>query len=306
MFEYIKPSGLTFPTLVKRTSTTTIVLHHSGTTSATLKSMHEYHLSKGMNGLAYNIVVYKDGTVYWGRGLDIVGGHTSDTKVNKVSVGICAIGNFETETMGDVQKDMLSRVIIDLLAYYPSIKVIEGHKQVTSTDCPGKNFPLAQMIALQNGSISTGGSNTGGNTGSSGSSDLLKEGQSGAKITQLQSQLKSIGYSLGEVDGIFGPKTKAAVVAFQKAMGVETDGIVGPITIGALNQVIAKPTLKDRSKGFAVRQLQNLLTKRGFSLGAVDGIFGPKTEAAVKKFQTASKIGIDGIVGVQTWGALYK
>lgn len=304
MFEYIKSAGLVFSSLQKRYSTTKIILHHTATASASMQSMHQYHISKGMNGLAYNIVVYKDGTTYWGRGLDMVGGHTSDTSVNKVSVGLCAVGNFETETMGDVQKEAIKRVIRDLLKYYPTITEILGHKQVTSTDCPGKNYPLAEMAALlKESNTSTGGTvNTGGST----SSTLIKEGQKGDKVTQLQQQLKIIGYDPGTVDGDFGPKTKAAVVAFQTAMGVEADGIVGPITREAINQVIAKPTTKNGSKGYPVRQLQTLLKRKGFDPGTVDGIFGNNTEAAVKKFQTAKKIGVDGIVGKQTWGALYN
>jgi len=301
MFEYIKPSGLNFPPLNKRTETTMIVLHHSATTSATLKAMHDYHITKGMSGLAYNIVVFKDGSTFWGRGLDIVGGHTSDTKINKISLGICAIGNFETETMGNDQKEALKKVIRDLLKYYPSITEIKGHKEVTSTACPGKNYPLGEMKILLNESTDTSSEDV--DTDSSG---LIKEGQKGDKVKELQQELKSIGYDPGGIDGIFGPKTKTAVIAFQTAMGVSTDGIVGPITSGALKEVVAKPTIKNGSKGYAVRQIQTLLKKRGYDPKGVDGIFGNNTEGAVKKFQTASKITADGIVGPKTWGAICK
>ena len=300
MFEYIKQSGLQFSSLEKRKSTTMIVLHHSETTSATLQSMHEYHISKGMNGLAYNIVVFKDGTVYWGRGLDMVGGHTSDVSVNKISVGICAIGNFMIETMNDTQKNAIKKLIKDLLAYYPGINKILGHKEVTSTDCPGTNYPLNEMKALINHSTGTDGTNT------NSESDLIKEGQSGAQVTQLQQQLKDAKYDPGNVDGIFGPKTVAAVKKFQTAMGIEVDGIVGPITKAALKEVLEKPTIKEGSKGYAVRQLQTLLKNKTYNPGEVDGAFGEKTKAATIKFQTAKKISVDGIVGVQTWGALYK
>ncbi|MEV6103721.1 protein kinase [Streptomyces sp. NPDC051940] len=58
--------------------------------------------------------------------------------------------------------------------------------------------------------------------------------------------------------------------------------------------------------GQRVVQLQCMLTKRGYSIGSagVDGEFGSYTLAAVKRFQTAKGIVVDGEVGPQTWGAL--
>ena len=51
-----------------------------------------------------------------------------------------------------------------------------------------------------------------------------------ADITEVQKRLKKWGYYTGSVDGINGPKTKAAVKAFQKRYGLTQDGIVGPLT----------------------------------------------------------------------------
>ncbi|MBR1709617.1 MAG: peptidoglycan-binding protein [Clostridia bacterium] len=58
--------------------------------------------------------------------------------------------------------------------------------------------------------------------------------QRGDDVRALQEQLTSLGFACGPIDGIFGDKTKAAVKAFQAAAGVVVDGIVGPITRGAL------------------------------------------------------------------------
>jgi cell wall-associated NlpC family hydrolase len=54
-------------------------------------------------------------------------------------------------------------------------------------------------------------------------------------VKDLQNKLKAAGFNPGPVDGAFGPKTKAAVVAFQRAKGITADGIVGPQTWGKLN-----------------------------------------------------------------------
>lgn len=63
------------------------------------------------------------------------------------------------------------------------------------------------------------------------------------------------------------------------------------------------PTVKRGSKGAAVKTLQELLNQNGSKL-AVDGIFGAKTEAAVKAYQKKHKLSVDGIVGPKTWASL--
>lgn len=64
---------------------------------------------------------------------------------------------------------------------------------------------------------------------------LLKTGSSGQSVSLLQSKLNSLGFSAGAVDGQYGPKTTAAVKAFQQAAGIKADGIVGPQTQAALS-----------------------------------------------------------------------
>lgn len=63
------------------------------------------------------------------------------------------------------------------------------------------------------------------------------------------------------------------------------------------------PTLRLGSKGDDVKYLQVILNFYGYDL-KVDGMFGSKTEAAVKKFQKSRKLTVDGIVGLKTWSAL--
>lgn len=64
---------------------------------------------------------------------------------------------------------------------------------------------------------------------------LSKMGSAGGEVSQIQSVLKDEGYYTGNIDGIFGTKTKNAVIAFQKANGLTADGIVGSATLSALN-----------------------------------------------------------------------
>jgi peptidoglycan hydrolase-like protein with peptidoglycan-binding domain len=64
-------------------------------------------------------------------------------------------------------------------------------------------------------------------------------------------------------------------------------------------------TYRIGSKGDEVKKLQQTLLDKGFDPGGIDGIYGPKTESAVKAYQKANNFTVDGIAGVQTLGGLY-
>jgi peptidoglycan hydrolase-like protein with peptidoglycan-binding domain len=67
----------------------------------------------------------------------------------------------------------------------------------------------------------------------------------------------------------------------------------------------SQPTLRQGSRGSAVTTLQARLKALRFDPGPIDGIFGSQTASAVRAFQSARRIQVDGVVGPQTWGALY-
>lgn len=141
---------------------------------------------------------------------------------------------------------------------------------------------------------------------------MLYRGCTGDAVKTLQDKLNALGYNSGNVDGIFGAKTYAAVTAFQKANGLGVDGIVGKLTWAKLydatpvnvTPITTQPMLRTGSRGDAVRKLQELLNALGYDCGSVDGIFGSKTYAAVLAFQKANGLGADGIVGPLTWAKL--
>lgn len=103
------------------------------------------------------------------------------------------------------------------------------------------------------------------------------------------------------VDGYYGPAThKATTKAYQKVLGVTADGIFGAASKAAVK------TLKSGSNGKAVHLMQGLLYCKGYNPNGVDGIYGSGTVAAVKKFQKAKGLTVDGIAGQNTMYALYK
>jgi peptidoglycan hydrolase-like protein with peptidoglycan-binding domain len=122
-------------------------------------------------------------------------------------------------------------------------------------------------------------------------------------VRPLQQLLRARNHPVA-VDGIFGPNTESAVKAFQQSKGLAADGIVGPQTWPKL--VIQ---VKKGSTGDAVRGVQEVIKFHDQSDGEappvqVDGIFGPRTDAFVRGFQTAVGTASDGIVGPITWRAL--
>ncbi len=71
--------------------------------------------------------------------------------------------------------------------------------------------------------------------------DVLEVGDSGAMVKAIQERLVALRYPVGKVDGVFGSRTRAQVLAFQAENGLETDGRIGPQTRMALNSESAKP-----------------------------------------------------------------
>jgi peptidoglycan hydrolase-like protein with peptidoglycan-binding domain len=135
----------------------------------------------------------------------------------------------------------------------------------------------------------------------------LKQGLCGPEVEYLQRQLQAAGFFEGTVDGVFDAKTKAAVMAFQRARGLEVNGIAGPRTWAALDTrrgTGLRPILKRGDCEAAVLVLQKVLACHGFECGSVDGLFSPETERAVMAFQRAKGLEADGIVGPKTWNAL--
>jgi cell wall-associated NlpC family hydrolase len=115
---------------------------------------------------------------------------------------------------------------------------------------------------------------------------LLRFGSHGAAVASAQAALGI------PADGIFGRQTRRAVRAFQRAHGLEVDGIVGPVTRGALLGS------GGGSAGSVTMALQRALGV------AADGDYGPITRAAVRRFQAAHGLLVDGVAGPQTLGAL--
>ena len=124
-----------------------------------------------------------------------------------------------------------------------------------------------------------------------------------SQVLVVQRRLALAGYSPGPTDGRYGSLTRQAVVEFQASRGLAVDGIVGPQTWTALSPShrVLSLGLGDQPGGSeVVRTLQRRLAVAGDVPGPIDGRFGVLTAAAVRRFQLAHGLVVDGIVGPQT------
>lgn len=141
----------------------------------------------------------------------------------------------------------------------------------------------------------------------------LRRGMSGPDVKAWQTILSGFDASI-KPDGIFGPLSERVTKAFQAKLGLNPDGIVGKDTrrktaelLAYLAAAAAAPPppppypglLKRGSRGTAVRQVQQRLGIH------VDGDYGPATDHAVRAFQRGRGLSVDGIVGRNTWNALW-
>lgn len=113
------------------------------------------------------------------------------------------------------------------------------------------------------------------------------------KAKQKQWQLYYLGYygeSVDDIDGIFGPKSKAATSALQDAVGINVDGVFGTHTRNKTKEIISA--------------IQEVLKQRVEPTLVVDGLAGPATMAATAKYQTSVGLNSTGFADTETLSAI--
>jgi peptidoglycan hydrolase-like protein with peptidoglycan-binding domain len=132
----------------------------------------------------------------------------------------------------------------------------------------------------------------------------------GPKVAAVQVALKRLGLYNATVDGVRGPLTKAAIVTFQRRRGLAVDGVVGPRTRAAFGKrgrpAFGSRTMKRGDRGWDVAAMQYILARRGYPPGAIDAVFGPMTDTALRNFQRAFGLSADGHAGPMTISALRR
>ena len=169
----------------------------------------------------------------------------------------------------------------------------------------------------------------------------LRQGDSGTAVFTLQRQLNRIAkdypfFGKLTVDGVFGPRMVSTVKTFQRQFNLTADGVVGRQTWYKISYIyvsvkdLAELTsegetssgtlsdgswggtaLRTGSTGSAVEQVQfwlNTLAQYESAIPslAVDGRYGAATASAVRAFQRRYGLTVDGVVGRETWNAIYN
>ena len=139
---------------------------------------------------------------------------------------------------------------------------------------------------------------------------LLDLGASGPAVAEVRSRLAHLGLLDEQTAGGYDEVVAAAVRLFQQERGLTVDGIVGPDTYRRLEE--ARWQLRDRVlmyvprhliTGDDVAQLQSRLAQLGFDAGRTDGMFGPRTDGALREFQGSVGVSADGVCGPDTYRA---
>ena len=129
------------------------------------------------------------------------------------------------------------------------------------------------------------------------------------QIAGLQVALRANGLYLGAIDGIAGPRTSAAVHAFQRKKGlpVGVADLRTRLALGPLGRpLFGSRTLQGGDFGWDVAVLQFLLTRRGVYTGALDGYFGKETAAGLRRYQREMRLTADAVVGPHTLATIVR
>lgn len=134
-----------------RSRTDFIIIHHTGgpdnapgPRDMSAQQIHTLHLQKpGWLGIGYNYIIRPNGVIERGRPDNAAGAHTEN--FNSVSIGICVCGDFRYYPPAPQQLNSLEWLIRDIWRRYGRQIPVVGHRDRQATECPGPQFPLADL-----------------------------------------------------------------------------------------------------------------------------------------------------------------
>ena len=143
---------------------------------------------------------------------------------------------------------------------------------------------------------------------------VLVPGDMGPAVRVLQGDLRQFGFNPGLVNGRFDAQTERALGAYQASRGLPRSGVLNLATLRRLLADFGVPTtaplpigstvLRPGDAGPAVRMLQGDLQQFGFHPGPADGVFGPRTEAALLAYQSSRHLSPTGVLDAATFRQL--
>ena len=234
-----------YGSMTTRSKTTRIILHHAAASTCSAEDIHRWHKANGWAGAGYHFLVRKDGLIYRLRPEDKVGAHANGS--NSDSIGICAEGNYQIETMPQAQKESLKELVSYIKGKY-GISKVQKHSDVNNTSCPGANYPFGEIA---NGTPIPTPTPTDKITedGKWGKATTRKAQQvfgtpiDGFVSNQYQKyQSQNPGLLSSTFMWVSNPKGGSNLIAaIQRKIGVNPDGFIGPNTIRAMQNWLGTP-----------------------------------------------------------------
>lgn len=189
--------------------------------------------------------------------------------------------------------------------YCNGCKWFPGNENVRQYDCRGFTRWCAGLVGVTiAGAGATSQWNDENNWASKGTIDTMPQDQLVCLFVRSGSTMEHTGWGLNNET----VECSAGVQYFAKRNKKWTHWAVPKGLEGSTPLPVYKATIKKGSKGDLVRELQQDLLDRGYSLPkyGADGSFGNETKAAVEQFQRDNGLTVDGICGLATWAALEK
>lgn len=262
-------TNLTFRNALPHNNTPeAFVLHHTECNGWPIERLHAMHKNQfGWNGFAYHYYIRKNGQIFNGRPDWTMGAHCKG--FNKNSLGIAFEGRYHKEdtVMPKAQFEAGIQLLTYLKNKYGNKKVY-GHREVGSSDCPGKYFPLDSFRGSKAPTLSTISENN--------TTPLWKLSVNGDIVKRLQHELNAQFEANIKEDGWFGDTTLDHCIIVRR-----------------------------NAHGNISRIIQERLIAKGATTIKANGHFQDGTYAELRQFQKRKGLSVDGICGRNTWRELF-
>lgn len=217
-------------------------------------TMDRWHKERGWAGVGYHFFIRKSGLLELGRDLEKT--PAAQRGHNRATIAICLHG-LEKDQFTAEQFSTLIGLCHQINEAYDGQVTFHGHCEVAAKTCPVIDYAgilnlrrngalprsreLARIADLELPTAPRG------RVFSDGLGGNVRMGMKSGHVSMLQRKLTGLGYFTGAIDGDFGPRTRAAVLAFQADNDLVTDGIVGPVTAEVLRNAGPRSITKKRS-----------------------------------------------------------
>lgn len=218
-------------------------------------TIDQWHREKGWAGGGYQFFIRKDGTLELGRDLEKT--PAAQEGNNTRTIAICLSG-LAADRFTTAQLETLKGLCHQINRAYQDRVTFHGHCEVSAKSCPVFDY-ISVLEIDDDGILPTVAfaefakdiklrALTGANLDVQERIGItLRLGAKGFAVSELQKALTELGYFVGKLDGQYGPRTQAAVMAFQADNHLVSDGVFGPVSEEALQDARPRPVAPVRA-----------------------------------------------------------